>query len=93
MRILQVTLGAAATPITTDADLYASIIAFQSSAAAVIRIGDNTVSATKGIVLAAGTPGGSATFQMAFPRGTHLIDWYAFGTAGQVIDILYEQST
>lgn len=93
MRLIQITLLAGATPITVDPKLYASILCFQSSAAAAVRIGDSTVSATKGIALSPGTPGGSATFQMAFTRGTHLVDWYLFGTVGQLIDILYESAT
>jgi hypothetical protein len=93
MRLLQVTLGAAATPITTDKNLYASFLIIQNNAAAAVRVGDNTVSASKGILLSGGTaPGGSATNQFPFPRGTHLSDWYLFGTSTQIIDILYEPS-
>lgn len=92
MRILQITLGAAATRVTTNANLYASIIIFQNSAGHAVRIGDNTVTATTGIALATGSPGGSATFQIFAPHGTHLQDYYLFGTAGDVIDILYENA-
>lgn len=93
MRLLQVTLTADPTPITVDPKLYASFIIIQCGAAAAIRFGDNTVSASKGIELVGGAPGGSATIQLLFPRGAHLSEWYLFGTTGQVIDILYEQST
>jgi hypothetical protein len=90
MRIIQVTLGAGATPITTNNNIYCSMLAIDNNAAAVVRVGDNTVSATKGISLAA--TGGIATLTFAFPRGTHLSDWFLFGTAAQVIDILYESA-
>lgn len=95
MRLLQVTLLAGATPITTDSKIYSSFLVVQNNAAANVRLGDNTVSATRGILLATASPapGGSATIQLNFPRGAHLSEWYLFGTAGQVIDILYEQAT
>lgn len=90
MRLIQLTLGAGATQLTTNANLYASLLIVQDNAAANVRVGDNTVSATKGILLALGAPGGSATLQIMAPHGTHLIDYFLFGTAGNVIDILYE---
>lgn len=92
MRLIQVTLGSGATPITTNTNIYCSLLICQDNAAANVRIGDNTVSATKGILLALGTPGGSATLQINTPRGTHLADYFLFGTAGNLIDILYEPS-
>lgn len=95
MRIIKVTCGAAATQITTNANLYASIIALQDNGAAGMWIGDNTVAANNGIYLApAATPpgGGSGTFQMAFPRGTHLVDWWVLGTTGQILNVLYESA-
>lgn len=93
MRLIQVTLGAGATAITTNTAIYASFMIIQNNAAAVVRVGDNTVSATKGIALSGGAPGGSATAQLTIARGAHLSEWYLFGTATQVIDILYEQAT
>ena len=91
MRLIQVTLGAGATPITTNNNIYCSMLAINNNAAAVVRVGDNTVSATKGISLAAAGVG-STSLTFAFPRGTHLSDWFLFGTAAQVIDILYESA-
>jgi hypothetical protein len=89
MRILQVTLGAAATQLTTNPKLYASALIFQDNAAANVRLGDNTVSSTKGILL---SPSGSLTV-LVFPfHGTHLVDWYLYGTSGNVIDVLYEEA-
>lgn len=94
MRIIKVTIGAGGTTqITTNANLYASIITLQNQGAASMTIGDNTVATNGGIILATGTPvGGSGTFQMAFPRGTHLVDWWVNGTAGQVLSVLYESA-
>lgn len=91
MRLIQVTLTASATPITTDTNIYASMLIVQDNAAAGVRLGDNTVSATRGIALSLG--GGSSTITLAFPRGAHLSEWYLFGTTSQVIDVLYEQAT
>lgn len=88
MRLIQVTLGAAATQITANANFYAISLTIQNNSAAVCRVGDDTVSATQGLSLAA--TGGSATFTFPNGRGTHLQDWYLFGTSGDVIDILYE---
>jgi hypothetical protein len=94
MRVLKVTIGASgASPITTNPNLYASIICFQNQGAAAMSIGDNEVLVNGGIILATGTPGGSGTFQMNFARGTHLVDWWVAGTAGQVMLVLYEAST
>ena len=92
MRTIQVTLGAGATPITTNPNLYASVLIVQNNAAAVVRLGDSSVSATKGIAMANGSPGGSTTLTFAFPRGAHLSEYFLFGTAAQVIDVLYESA-
>ncbi len=93
MRCLKVTMTGSPVQITTDPDLYGAIIVFQNQGAATMTVGDNTVATTGGIQLAGGTPGGSGTFQMTFPRGTHLVDWWATGTASQVMIILYESAT
>lgn len=91
MRIIQVTLGSGATQITKSA-IYTPSLFIQNNAAAVVRIGDNTVSATRGIALApigTGSAGGAYTVYRADNR-IHLSDYYLFGTAGQLIDVLYE---
>lgn len=94
MQLLQVTLGAAATPLasaaTSTLGLYCSALVIQNNSASVMRIGDSTVSATRGILLAAGTPGGSSTFQIPLERGTLLEQWFVFGTAATVVDVLLE---
>jgi hypothetical protein len=60
-----------------------------------MRIGDNSVTSSKGIYLAAGPGGGSVTI---FPPTTYasgasldLSTWYAVGTQGDVVDVLYVQ--
>lgn len=92
MKCLKVVMTGSPVQITTDPDLYASIINFQNQGAATMTIGDSTVATTGGIQLSGGTPGGAATFQMAFPRGTHLVDYWATGTSTQVLIVLYESS-
>jgi hypothetical protein len=95
MRLIQVTLRAGATPITLNSTLSASSVAIQNNAAAVCRVGDNTVSATTGIALAPGatTTQPSLVITPCKPQGIHLSDIFLFGTAGQLIDILYEPAT
>jgi hypothetical protein len=95
MRLIQLTLGAAATQITPNTNttstmpIYVSTLIIQNNAAAAIRIGDNTVTATKGIALNPSAVGPElVTFQMV--RGSLLSQWYIFGTAGNIIDIMYE---
>lgn len=91
MRLIQVTLGTAATRITTG-KIYTPSLFIQNNAAAVVRLGDNTVSATRGIALSpsvAGAPGGSFTNYRPDNR-IFLDSYFLFGTAGQVIDVLYE---
>ena len=91
MRILQVTIGSGTnTQVTTNTNIYCTIIVFQDNAGANCRIGDSTVTSTKGIQLATGSPGGSATFQINTPRGSQLSQYYIAGTTGNVIDVLYE---
>jgi hypothetical protein len=94
MRLIQLTLGSLATPIvpaatTNTLPIWVSTLVIQNNAAAAIRIGDNTVTSTKGIALNPSAVGPETlTFQMV--RGSLLSQWYIFGTAGNIIDILYE---
>jgi len=94
MQILQVTLGAGATPLasaaTSTLGLYCSLLVIQDNATHTMRVGDSTVSATRGMLLASGSPGGSGTFQLSVERGTLLEQWYVFGTAGDLVDVLFE---
>jgi hypothetical protein len=72
-------------------NIYVQQLMFQNNSASAVRVGDWSVSATRGILLAAGTPGGSTNLGAFINYGTYLSDWWLFGTAGTVIDILYIQ--
>ena len=93
MNNFQVTIGAGTrTPLIAagSPNVYASMLIIQNSAGANCRFGGSTVTSASGIVLATGSPGGSATITLAPPRGCLLNNIYLAGTAGNVIDICYE---
>lgn len=74
--------------------IYVQQLQIQNNSAANVRIGDVTVSATRGIILApsaAGAPGGSDNLGAFINYGTYIADWYVFGAAGAVIDFMYIQ--
>lgn len=95
MQSIQVTLLAGATPIVAPSAtqipsqnrISFQVLMIQNNAADVCRVGDASVSATKGLSLAAG----SAPLTIAPPLeySSDLSDYYLFGTAGDVIDVLY----
>lgn len=86
----QVTLGAGATQVTTQS-IYAKWVVFQNNAAASMRLGDSTVSATRGMYLAGGPGGGTANPVPFSPVSqTNLKFWYVFGTSGQILDYAYD---
>lgn len=96
MRLIQLTLGSGSnTQISANSSIYCSALVIQCNAAHNIRIGDNTTTSSRGILLAAASPapGGSITVQPFIIRGTHLSEWFIAGTAADVIDILYESAT
>lgn len=91
MRILQVTLLAGATPITTS-KIYTPSLIIQNNAAAVVRVGDNTVSATRGMVLQPVTAPAMSNY-LKIDRSDNrvpMFNYFLFGTATQVVDVLYE---
>jgi hypothetical protein len=81
-------------------NLYVQWLTFQNNAAHAIRYGVTQKVSTAvppavsggtagfGILLAAGSPGGSGTQAPAINYSTYLSDWWIAGTAGDVIDIL-----
>lgn len=87
---LQVTLGASATPLTTT-DTFARWVVIQNNAANSMRVGDSTVTSTKGILLASGSPGGSVTLpEEHTPSTTYdLSQIYILGTNTQLADVLW----
>jgi hypothetical protein len=90
MRLIQVTLGSAATPIVAKGVQPANSLPFQTliiqnNAAHAIHVGDSTVSSGKGIQL---TTGGSLTIQLGLEYSSDLYEFFLFGTAADVIDVL-----
>jgi len=85
---------------TVVGNLYVQWLTIQNNAAHNIRYGlDNKVSVTtpaavnggtagRGILLAAGSPGGAGSQSTPVTYSTYLSDWWIAGTAGDVIDIL-----
>lgn len=94
MYLIQVTLLATATPIAPPDIVVAHnrnfhAIVIQNNSAAVVRVGDSAVSATKGIVLAAGgTTTQPPLVLTPVPEAESLTDWYLFGSVGDLIDVL-----
>lgn len=88
MHLLQITVGAAATPIIPKAVLPAnsasfSVVVFQNNSGVTTRLGDSTTSATKGVVLTS-TP---YTLTPSLQYTGDLTEFYLFGP-GAVIDIM-----
>lgn len=87
MYTLQVTLTAAATQLSTNQRMAQALI-FQNNAAHIVRIGDSQVSATRGYSLAPASAGDSLPASFPLEYATDLTEWWIFGTAGDVIDVL-----
>jgi hypothetical protein len=96
MKIIQVTLLATATPIVAQNATQNStqlreafqILIIQNNAAAVCRVGDQAVSATKGIALAP-TPSLPLVITCPLEYSSDLSEYYLFGTPGNIIDVMY----
>jgi len=94
MRVLEITLAAGANQITPNtnslanqgAPIYVGTMTIQPATTAV-TLGDNTVTATRGIVIPAGT---IYTLQFWGTRGSLLSQYWLFGTAASKVEILYE---
>jgi len=81
---LQVTLTGSAQKITANnIDAYA--LTFQNNAAGAMRVGDSTVTTTKGYALAA-----SSTWNVPLTKPTQLSSFYVIGTATQLLDVTYD---
>ena len=70
-----------------------SVITFQNNnATGEIRVGDATVSATRGIMLdpaaSAGKAGGAYTITPSLQFTGDLTEYYFFGTAGAIVDVM-----
>jgi len=89
VKTMQVTIGAGNTAVLSPgAHLNAIWMLFQNNAAHVMRIGDANISTTRGLSVA--TPGGAFYVGPATGVGRDLGSWYVNGTAGDVLDIVYE---
>lgn len=97
MYLLQITLGSGATPIIPKSLAPAnsrtfSVFVAQNNGSGAVRVGDATVSATRGIQLdpppSAGVAGGSQTITPSLQFTGDLTEFYLFGTAGQVVDLM-----
>lgn len=86
--LLQVTIGASATQLTAS-QIQVRQLMIQNNAAHLVRVGDSTVTSSKGIYLAAGPGGGSFNSGPVNIYETFLSDWYVAGTNGDVVDVLY----
>ena len=90
IKLLQVTIGAAATQVSATSVPVRSVT-FQNNAAHSCRVGDSTVTSSKGILIAQGTPGGSNFTGTGNQYNTDLNEWWIAGTQNDVIDILIVQ--
>jgi len=92
LHILQVTIGAASTQISTTPKPAKQVIV-QNNASHSCRVGDSTVSSTKGALLnasaGAGLGGGTVNAGPFQAYNTNLIEWWINGTQNDVIDVLY----
>lgn len=85
---LQVTIGAGVTPVISSGNISCQWVAFQNNGATnAMRIGDASISSTRGIKLLAG---GAFYQSPPTPKNFNLAGWYVQGTQGDVIDIIYE---
>jgi hypothetical protein len=97
MRLIQLTTSGAAQQISPNLNgfnqsnqIYCSLLIIQNNGAGNIRVGDNTVSSSKGILIS--PSGGSLTANLFIVRGTMLAQWWIYGAASNEVDILYETS-
>lgn len=87
-RLIQVTLGAAATQISVTTAFFNFMIV-QNNSGAVCRLGDASVSATKGISLPASDTTNSVESVGPFSgQQGDASQFYLFGTANGLIDVL-----
>lgn len=92
MRVIEVTLGSGATQILVPnqqapiANICVSLLVI-APATASATLGDNTVTATKGIVISDTVP---LILTFSQPRGSLLSQYWLFGTSGDKVEVLYE---
>jgi hypothetical protein len=86
MRVLEITLSGSAQQVTT-AQIYTPFVTFANNDATnSFTVGDNTVTATKGVVVPKGT-----TYTVTRNDNRILLkNYYVIGTAASKAEILYE---
>lgn len=88
--LLQVTLGTGATRLTSTVT-PAFDIQFQNNATHTMRVGDSTVTSSRGILLPAGPAGGTLYLGPYRAYNINIADFWAVGTQGDVLDVIYTQ--
>ena len=87
MVIFQVTIPSGGGPVQFPSlQVQPQTMILQNNAAAVMRVGDNNVSTTKGISLAA--TGAPFVIPLGQDYSTRLSEWWVVGTATQVLDVM-----
>jgi hypothetical protein len=92
MRVIELTMTGSAVQITPNVGanqttpIYVTHMLVQPATTAA-TVGDNTVTATKGIVIASGV---AQLFTFAQPRGSLLSQYWIIGTNGNKVEVLYE---
>lgn len=84
----QVTLGAGATQIITTPTPFRQCM-IQNNAANAVRVGDSNVSATRGANLLPASAGSINLGTFTAAAADDLSLYFLFGTATQVIDVIY----
>jgi hypothetical protein len=84
MTIFQVVLGTGATqfPALQSQPQFMTV---QNNTSDNMRIGDKTVTSSKGIALG---PGGSLTFSLGLDYATRVSEFWVIGTAADVLDVM-----
>lgn len=90
MQTLQVTIGTSGkSQVWTKGIKLVQFLVFQNNAVDICRVGDVNVSATRGIALAPASAGDASSFAPPLEYATDLSEWWVFGTAADIIDVLF----
>lgn len=90
MQLIQVTQTGSAIQISST-PIQARVLIIQNNAAASARVGDSTVTSSKGISLASGGGANSILYIESPVASINLSQYYTIGTNTQLLDVLYEQ--
>lgn len=84
----QITMTGSAVQFST-AGVPCRAIFIQNNSTHSVRVGDANVTTTRGALLASGSPGGSLYSGPFVVYATNLFDWWAIGTNGDLLDVVY----